>query len=373
MFAEADRFILSLLLKQTDVKSYFGTYSSSGIGPIESTVLVFDKNLSIGYKAADGSNVMVSWPIKDVEAGFDFATQSTRLRNSLLPGELIIEGNDAAAFVKSIQAERQKPWHQKSSGKEWIRNSLLLLGIAGLLVLLYLLIVPWLSQKLASKVSVKTEQQLGEAVYDALGLSAQEDTAATAVLNEFFKAMDVPTAYDIRISVVNDNVVNAFALPGGRIVVYKALLKQIQSYPELAALLSHEFTHINNKHSTKRIFRSLGSKVFLGLLFGRFGTVTSVLVNHADNLKNLTYSRSLEKEADVEGLELLVQRKIDPRGFEDLFNHLKASAPESSLPEFLGSHPDTDKRIRYIREAAANVVVAEDAGLKAIFEKLKTK
>ena len=105
--------------------------------------------------------------------------------------------------------------------------------------------------------------------------------------------MDVPTAYRIRITVVNDNVVNAFALPGGRIVVYTALLKQIKSYPELAALLSHEFTHINNKHSTKSIFRRLGSKVFIGLLFGRFGTVTSVLVNHADNLKSLTYSAGI--------------------------------------------------------------------------------
>jgi len=281
------------------------------------------------------------------------------------------EGNDAARFVQSRQAEQQKPWYRKSSGREWIRNSVLLLGLAGLLVLLYVLIVPWLSQKLASNVSVKTEQQLGEGVYDALGLAAQEDTAASARLNEFFKAMEIPTAYDIRISVVNDNVVNAFALPGGRIVIYKAMLQQVQSYPELAALLSHEFTHINNKHSTKRIFRSLGSKVFLGLLFGRFGAVTSVVVNHADNLKNLTYSRRLEKEADMEGLEILIQRKIDPQGFEDLFHHLKESAPGSVLPEFLGSHPDIDKRIRYIKEASKDAVIVQNAGLTTIFDKLK--
>ena len=84
-------------------------------------------------------------------------------------------------------------------------------GILGILFLLYLLIVPWLSQKLASKVSIKTEKQLGDAVYDALGLAGQEDTAKTYVLNEFFAAMEVPTAYNIQITVVNDNVVNAFA------------------------------------------------------------------------------------------------------------------------------------------------------------------
>jgi predicted Zn-dependent protease len=191
------------------------------------------------------------------------------------------------------------------------------------------------------------------------------------VLNEFFREMDVPTAYDIKITVVNDNVVNAFALPGGRIVVYKALLQQIGSYPELAALLSHEFTHINNKHSTKSIFRRLGSKVFLGLLFGRFGTVTSVLVDHADNLKNLKYSRKLEKEADTEGLQILTQRKIDPRGFVDLFTHLGQSAPGSVIPEFLASHPDIEKRIEYIKEASKDAPVEENAELKAIFDKLK--
>ncbi|MBK8952216.1 MAG: M48 family metallopeptidase [Chitinophagaceae bacterium] len=191
------------------------------------------------------------------------------------------------------------------------------------------------------------------------------------MLNEFFKQMNVPSAYNIRITVVNDNVVNAFALPGGRIVVYSALLKQIQTCPELAALLSHEFTHINNKHSTKSIFRRLGSKVFIGLLFGRFGSVSSVLISHADDLKSLTYSRKLEKEADTEGLAIITQRKIDPAGFISLFTHLKESAPADMLPEFLASHPDIDKRIAYIKEASKEAQVAEDVQLKAIFEKLK--
>lgn len=111
---------------------------------------------------------------------------------------------------------------------------MLLLTLLGGLFLLYLLIVPWLSEKLATKISIKTEKQLGEAAYNAMGLAGQEDTASSYILNEFFQEMDVPTAYDIKITVVNDNMVNAFALPGGRIVVYSALLKEINSYPELA-------------------------------------------------------------------------------------------------------------------------------------------
>lgn len=352
------------------MKSYFGVFSGSGIMGADCTVLIFDKEIKIGYKNADGSNQVTVWKIKDLKPEFDFSRQETRIRNEVQPGELVMEGNGSYQYLQELAAERQKPWHQKSRGKEWIRNLLLTVVLLGLLYLLYMLIVPWLSEKMASKVSVKTEQKLGDAVYDALSIPEKEDTAASAVLNEFFAAMEVATPYPIRIAVVNDNVVNAFALPGGRIVVYKALLDKIETYPELAALLSHEFTHINNKHATKSIFRQMGSKVFIGLLFGKMGSVAGVLANHADNLKNLKYSRSLEKEADLNGLSILMSRKIDPEGFQHLFEHLK-EAGETALPEVLVSHPDTDKRMLYIKEAAGKAESEENIILKTIFEKLK--
>ncbi len=353
------------------MKSYFAAYSIPGSSNIECTVLVFDKNLSIGYRDDSGVNNTVNWLIADVESEFNAARQQTRVKNKKLQGqELLIDGKDADQFIKSLQVERSKPWYQRSGGKEWIRNSILVVAILAVLFLLYMLIVPWLSSKLASKVSVETERQLGDAVYDAMGLAGQEDTAASYVLSEFFAAMDIDTRYDIRITVVKDQVVNAFALPGGRIVVYSALLKQINSYPALAALLSHEFIHINNKHTTKSIFRKLGSKIFLGLLFGRFGNVTAVLVDHADNLKSLSYSRSLEKEADMEGLQILQQRKIDPAGFKDLFITLEKSVPGRTVPEMLASHPDTRKRIDNISEASGKTIVEENQRLKAIFERL---
>lgn len=285
--------------------------------------------------------------------------------------DVTVNGNDAAKYIRELQDELSKPWHQTVKTKEWSRNALVFLGIAILLIALYFLIVPWLSEKMASTVSVKTEEQFGNAVYEGLNLDTLDDTAASSTINDFFAAMEVATDYTIRISVVKGETVNAFALPGGRIIVYSALLQQLKTYPELAALLSHEFTHVNNKHSTKSIFRKLGSKIFIGLLFGNVRNVSVVLANHADDLKSLTYSRQLEKEADINGLDLLKQRKIDPKGFEDLFLHLKQSAPASSLPEFLGSHPDIDKRINYIRESSADAIIEENIQLKSIFEKLK--
>lgn len=355
------------------MKSYFGLYFISlNSEPSECSVLVFDKKISVGYRNSDGSSSTVQWWMNDVEVSLDLNSQTTKVVNKNHPGiELVIQGNDAARYVVEMKEEMEKPWYQKSGAREWGRNLLLMVGIAGILFLLYLLIVPWLSEKMASRISAQTEAKIGEAVYNAMGISANEDAAKSRVLNEFFIAMDVPSVYNTRISVVNDNVVNAFALPGGRIVVYRALLERVSTYPELAALLSHEFTHINNKHSTRSIFRRFGSKVFIALLFGKFGSVTSVLIDHADNLKSLKYSRKLEKEADTEGLQLLLQRKIDPNGFVELFRHLKEASSAGNIPEFLASHPDIDKRIEYIKESSKNAPVEENSKLQAIFEKLK--
>lgn len=354
------------------MKSFLATYYKSSAEPGEATVLIFDKEVHIGYRNQQEQNIQLKWAMQEVDASFDFSKQATRIRHAKETGfEIFVKGIDAANYIKEMQSEQSKPWHKKDKTKEWQRNGLIFLGIISFLVLLYFLLVPWMSEKLAARVSINTEEKFGEAVYDALVPQNSDNAKVSLAVNDFFAAMKVRTSYNVRITVMEGEVVNAFALPGGRIVVYSALLEKMESYPELAALLSHEFTHVNNKHSTKSIFRKLGSKIFISLLFGKFGSVTSVLVDQADNLKSLKYSRGLEKEADVEGLALLQERKIDTRGFADLFKHLKESAPAGSMPEFLGSHPDIDKRIAYIREASANAVVEENEQLKSIFDKIK--
>lgn len=354
------------------MKTWFGSYTTSPHAePVEATVLVYDKNIMIGFRLADGSNNTVSWDIRDAETVFDNSLQATRITNIKESGaKLLIDGKAALDFIHQLQAEQNKPWHKKDKTKDQGRYLLIFLGIVGVLVAAYFLIVPWLSEKLASTVSVKTEEQFGNAVYDALALSAQEDKTATVILNDFFKEMKVTTDYNIRITVVKSDIVNAFALPGGNIVVYSALLKQLKTYPELAALLSHEFVHVNKKHSTKSIFRQLGSRIFLSLLFGKFGSVTSVMIDQADKFKSLKYSRGLEKEADMEGLIILKERKINPEGFAVLFKHLKDSGPASAMPEFLNSHPDIDSRVEHIRKASKNATIEENEQLKTIFEKL---
>ncbi|HEY6503469.1 MAG TPA: M48 family metallopeptidase [Chitinophagaceae bacterium] len=355
------------------MKTWLGLYYHSHLSePVEASVLAAENYIAIAWRNAEGTTEKVNWDMNAVTAIFDHSIQGTKITYSgQQNSRLIINGKQALDFILQTQAEKRKPWYKKERAKEWLRNLAIFLGIAGILITAYFLLVPWFSEKLASTVSVKTEAQFGDAVYQALDLSQQEDPEASVMVNEFFRKMEIRTSYNIQVTVVKGDIVNAFALPGGRIVIYTALLDQLTSYPELAALLGHEFTHVNNRHSTKSVFRQLGSKVFLGLLFGKMGSVTTVLANQADRFKSLTYSRSLEKEADLDGLSLLKERQIDPAGFSGLFGHLRSSTPESGVPEFLESHPDIDKRIEYINHASKDHTVKENPELKAIFEKIK--
>lgn len=357
------------------MKTWFASYyDTPGAEPVEASVLAAEESISFAYRTTEGELQRHQWNMNDITAVMDRSADSSVITSSAAPrSRLIVKGKDAADFILQVKEEKAKPWYRKKGTRERVRGLSIFLGFVGILVAAYFLLVPWLSEKFASGVSVSTEQQFGDAVYNGMQLAAAEDQQASAKLNTFFEEMQVTTPYAVRIAVIKSDVINAFALPGGRIVVYTALLDQLKTYPELAALLSHEFTHVNNRHSTKSVFRKLGSKIFLGLLLGNTGGVAVVLADHADDLKSLTYSRSLEREADLDGLALLKERQIDPEGFAGLFQQLKKAAPASSMPEFLASHPDIEDRIDYIREASKNATVKEDTVLKAIFEQLKTK
>ena len=336
-------------------------------------MLVLAKRITIGYVDSDGNPVSMSWDYSQVDSYFDFSRQSSILvHRQQQVGRLVIPGKEASDLVASMQRELQKPWFRKQGARDWGRYGLIFTVFLAGLVASYLLMVPWMAEKMASGVSVQTEEQLGNAAYDALSAGMMKDEHATAIVNEFFQALQINTSYDIRITVVRGRELNAFALPGGRMVVYRELLDQLDSYPQLAALLSHEFIHVNNRHSTKSIFRKFGSRIFLGLLFGQVGSVANVVADQADNLKSLTYSRSLEKEADMEGLALLKERKIDPAGFVSLFEKLKGGSETGpDVPEFLRSHPDLDNRIDYIRKASVQTEAVDNTTLETIFAKLK--
>jgi predicted Zn-dependent protease len=247
-------------------------------------------------------------------------------------------------------------------------------AVVAFVLLAYFFLVPWLASAMASSFPVSYEKQMGDGIYASIKEGYEVDAQRTAYINEFFNELHFTSNYDVRITVVKDEVANAFALPGGNIVVHDQILTGIGSYEELAALLAHEFTHVENRHSLRAMFRQLGGRVFIALLLGDAGAVSTVLVGNAEHLKNLSYSRSLEREADEDGAKLLAQRNIDCSGFVRLFQFLKKESKGLQPSEWLSSHPELDNRIKNIQKNSSckQSSPAQNMELKTLFLRLKT-
>ncbi len=288
----------------------------------------------------------------------EYPPQLIRLNSSQLADEL--EGQIAKSS-KKVKVGKTAPLLK------------LLLFVFAFLLLAYFLFVPWIASALAGRFPLSYEKSIGDRTFNAMKQDFVLDEKKTAYINDFFSQMKIASRYDVEIVVVKGDMVNAFALPGGRIVVYDKLINELGSYPELAALLSHEFTHVENRHTVKTLFRQLGSKVFLSLILGDATAVGGVIINNADDLKSLSYSRALETEADENGARLLADRKIDCGGFVRLFQVLKKEVAGQEPSEWISSHPNLEKRIEKIKENpfCKNNSPQMDSTLQNLFLRLK--
>lgn len=250
----------------------------------------------------------------------------------------------------------------------------LLLALLVLGALFYFVAVPRIASALAGRVSLDYEKELGEGMYRSMRGSFTVDEQRTVLINDFFRQLNVPSKYNVQITVVKGDIANAFAIPGGRIVVYDKLLNGITSYPQLAALLAHEYVHVQNRHTLRSLFRQLSSRLILSLFLGNLDVVGAVLIQNTDQLKDLSYSRSLETEADEEGAALLAKRGVDCKGFVELFQLLQKETGGAEMPEFINSHPNLDKRIENVRKLAAckGQQPQNDNILRGLFLQIKT-
>lgn len=342
----------------------------------EATVLLLKDRISIGTRDENNEPLVIVWLYHQIIKDSFWKRGQAIVRCGTYPVQIIeVESKEFADKLESILAFRESSWIQRIKNKNVMRIAKGLGIFLTVLLGLYFFLIPFLAERLAGRVPVSYEEKLGDGIYDALRNNFILDEAKTFYTNEFFSELNIPTEYGVRISVVKDEITNAFAMPGGNIVVYDKMLAGMDHYEDLAALLSHEFIHVNKKHSTRALFRQLASSVFLSIIFGDIGSMANTVIRNADHLKGLNYSRKLEKEADLEGLKILSERKIDGNGFVRLFELLKVEIPEAGnqSAEWISSHPDLDKRIDYIRKSEwfNKNEIHQNETLKTLFFKIK--
>jgi len=208
-----------------------------------------------------------------------------------------------------------------------------------------------ITDSIAGKIPADLEKQLGEAVYQQVKATSKEvtDPALVAQLEAITKRL-VPAVkdsrYEFKFHIIENDAINAFAMPGGHIVIHTGLLKNAKRPEEIAGVLAHEISHITRRHSLRNMVSSLGTTVIIQAIFGDY----SALADSASNLLNQKYSRDFEREADETGWQYLLTAKIDPRGMIDFFKTLVAEEEKTGLKidgalELLSTHPATADRM----------------------------
>jgi beta-barrel assembly-enhancing protease len=153
--------------------------------------------------------------------------------------------------------------------------------------------------------------------------------------------------FTFRFEVMRDKTVNAFAAPGGVVVVHTGLLAAAESPDEVAGVLAHEVTHVLHRHSMRQMIFAVGLSGALQILVGSPEGAAGVLASSAAELTSLGYGRDQERDADMGGLDLLQRARLPAGGLLRFFDTLKeGTAP----PAFLSSHPAAGDRAARLTE-----------------------
>ncbi len=211
-----------------------------------------------------------------------------------------------------------------------------------------LLSVEPLAERLVDHIPPGVEQQIGEAVLAHTRAAGPMITAGPAfeALQAIGKRLARPGEV-LHFHLAARPEINAFAAPGGIVVVHSALLASAGSAEEVAGVLAHEIAHVELRHSLRQIVKSAGLRIILTGLSGDYAP----LGGWAAQLGELKFSRDAERAADARGLERLKEARIDPLGMLRFFETLAANTP--SGPALLSTHPATAERIDSLKAAIA--------------------
>ena len=163
--------------------------------------------------------------------------------------------------------------------------------------------------------------------------------------------------YDFKFYIVRDSSLNAFALPGGHIVIHTGLILGASRAEEILGVLAHEIAHVERQHGVRKVLESAGLYIALSGLFGDISGIAAVFVSNSAFLLQQQFSRDFEREADLLAVAYLDDAGINPSGLYDFFAKLNDKEAENSLGtvsdtlSILSTHPATSERMESLQKA----------------------
>ncbi len=261
------------------------------------------------------------------------------------PYEILRELEETAAKVRRVRSRRRAVW---------LVVATVLCSVAYFFWFASDLLVDFA----VSRIPLEWEQKLGESAYrDFLAQQTviTEGPAIAAVKEITHRLTDsVPdNPYTFEVSLVKSDVVNAFALPGGYVVVFTGLMLKAESGEEVAGVLSHELNHVLRRHGLERIVKQIGLVAVLTILLGDPQGLAGLMKQLGVELLTLKFGRAQETEADLLGVQLLHRAKIDPSGMIRFFERL--AQQDKDRVEILSTHPMSDDRAERLKAEVATL------------------
>lgn len=271
---------------------------------------------------------------------------------------LVIRDRTVLEALYGVEGSRVRHRHRPSTGSARLRWTVLAgLAAIGAITGLYRWGLPLLAESLASHVPLSWEERLDRAALAALAppevrCTDQESLDALRQITDRLTAGQTPLPHRIQVYLVDRPIVNAFAAPGGSIVLFRGLLEKTGSAEELAGVLTHEIQHIAGHHVTTLLIEQMASSLLLAALSGDIAGGLAYGLEAAGTMGLLRYSRAFETAADLEGLQRLRNAGIDQAGMIRFFETLQQHKPEGGdLFAYLSSHPSTESRIQTLQQA----------------------
>ena len=262
---------------------------------------------------------------------------------------VLLEHAPASVAKRLKRGHSTVHWHRR----KWKA----IVGVLAGFVLLAL-VAWWQSEAItmwiANRVSLENEVRIGDSALEQLRTKHQltDQGVAAETVARIGARLTEGSRYHYRWYVSDDRQVNAFALPGGVVVVNAGMIEAAANAEEMAGVLAHEVQHVEHRHTLQQMIHTAGWAAVLAVVLGDVSAITAVVLHQLGNLRN---SRKLEKQADDDGLRALARADIALDGMVNLFRKLEGEERRRGGPgiPLLRSHPTTDERIRDLEQLAA--------------------
>ena len=272
---------------------------------------------------------------------------------------LVRELTSSAPDPLRLAMERLVQGHRRRR-RIWFGVTAVLVGLAALLALSLPSIMGWLARSAVAALPRSVDQTIGRHAVASMDLGGSRvddpviNRAMQKILSRLGPVVPGGDGVTFRLQVISSSKVNAFALPGGEMVVFTGLLDKADSPGMVAGVLAHEMAHVTRRHGLQRMAQSVGIIGVLQLLLGDAGGLIALGKELLTLAAVNSYSQEQEDEADADAVSALHRAGLDPRAMAGFFVLLKKEGPD--IPDalsWLSTHPDNDARIAAINRRAA--------------------